>query len=91
MKVELKINFGKIFGVGELQGSTGTLQRYLSQTDAGDGRITIDGIEKTLSEAQTELSSHLSTDVTEIADLTATESNSDSSLGNWFYLEIIIS
>ena len=91
MKVELRINFGKIFGVGALQGSSGTLERYLTQTDAGSGRITIDGTEKTLSEAQTELSSHLSTDVTEIADLTGTESNSDPSLGDWFNLEIVLS
>ena len=91
MIVELRINFGKIFGVGALQGSSGTLERYLTQTDAGSGRITIDGTDKTLSEAQTELSSHLSTDVTEIADLTGTESNSDPSLGDWFNLEIVLS
>ena len=91
MKVELKINFGKIFGVGALQGSSGTLERYLTQTDAGSGRIEIGGIEKTLSEAQTELSSHLSTDVTGIAKMIATEQNSDTALGDWFTLEITLS
>ena len=91
MKVELRINFAKIFGVGALQGSSGTLQRYLSQTDAGSGRIEIDGIEKTLSEAESELSSHLSTDVTEIAKMIGTEQNSDPALGDWFTLEIILS
>ena len=91
MKVELRINFGKIFGVGALQGSSGTLERYLSQADAGSGRITIDGVEKTLSEAKTELSSHLSTDVTEIADVIGTERNSDTALGDWFTAEIDLS
>ena len=91
MKVELRINFGKIFGVGALQGSSGTLQRYLSQTDTGSGRIEIDGIENTLSEAEALLSSHLSTDVTEIAKISGTEQNSDSTLGDWFSLEIVLS
>ncbi len=91
MKVELRINFGKIFGIGALQGSSGTLERYLSQTDAGSGTITIDGVEKTLSEAEAELSSHLSTDVTEISDMIGTERNYDSTLGDWFTLEIMLS
>jgi len=91
MKVELRINFAKIFGVGALQGGSGTLQRYLSQTDTGSGRIEIDGIEKTLSEAETLLSSHLSMDVTEIAKMSGTERNSDPTLGDWFTLEFVLS
>jgi len=91
MKVELRINFAKIFGVGALQGGSGTLERYITQTDAGSGRIAIDGTDKTLSEAESELSSYLSTDVTEIAKMIGTEQNSDPALGDWFTLEIILS
>ena len=67
------------------------MQRYLSQTDTGSGRIEIDGIEKTLSEAETLLSSHLSMDVTEIAKMSGTERNSDPTLGDWFTLEFVLS
>ena len=91
MIVELKINFVKIFGIGSLQGAAGTLQRFLSQTDAGDGRIEIDGQIKTLSEAETLLSSHLSTDVTDLAKFIGLETYSDPSIGNWFNLEIVLS
>lgn len=91
MIVELKINFVKIFGIGSLQGSSGTLQRFLSQTAAGDGRIEIDGQEKTLSEAETLLSSHLSTDVIDLAKFTGLETYSDPAQGNWFNLEITLS
>jgi len=91
MIVELKINFVKIFGIGSLQGSSGTLQRFLSQTDSGEGRIEIDGQIKTLSEAETLLSSHLSTDVTDLAKFIGLEAYSDPSIGNWFNLEIVLS
>jgi hypothetical protein len=91
MIVELKINFVKIFGIGSLQGSSGTLQRFLSQTVAGGGRIEVDGQEKTLSEAETLLSSHLSTDVTDLAKFTGLETYSDPAMGNWFNLEIVLS
>mgnify|MGYP003125232543 CR=1 FL=1 len=90
MIVELKINIKKIFGVGSLQGASGTLQRFISQTVSGGGRIEIDGQEKTLSEAETLLSSHLSTDVTDILNLAGTEMNSDPSLGNWIEIEIVL-
>ena len=91
MIVELKINFVKIFGIGTASGDDGTLQRFLSQTDAGDGRIEIDGQIKTLSEAETLLSSHLSTDVTDLAKFIGLETYSDPSIGNWFNLEIVLS
>ncbi len=91
MIIELRVSISKIFGVGTLQGSSGTLERYLSQTDAGSGRIEIDGDIKTLSEAEALLSSHLSTDVSEIVDLIGTERNSDRALGDWINLEIRLS
>jgi len=91
MIVELRINYAKIFGIGSLEGASGTLQRFLSQTDAGGGRIEIDGQEKTLSEAETMLSSHLSTDVTDLVDYTGSETYSDPALDDWFNLEIVLS
>ena len=91
MIVELKINFVKIFGIGSLEGASGTLQRFLSQTDAGGGRIEIDGQEKTLSEAETMLSSYLSTDVTDLVDYIGTETYSDPTLDDWFSLQIVLS
>tara|TARA_R110001583_G_scaffold92963_1_gene235715 strand:- start:935 stop:1210 length:276 start_codon:yes stop_codon:yes gene_type:complete len=91
MIVELKINFVKIFGIGALQGSSGTLQRFLSQTDAGDGRIEVDGQEKTLSEAETLLSSHLSTDITDLTIFTGQETDSNPAVGSWFNLEVTLS
>tara|TARA_R110000824_G_scaffold153066_1_gene324574 strand:- start:284 stop:559 length:276 start_codon:yes stop_codon:yes gene_type:complete len=91
MIVELKINFVKIFGIGTIAGGDGTLQRFLSQTDAGDGRIEIDGQEKTLSEAETLLSSHLSTDITDLIKYTGLETYSDPSQPDCFNLEIALS
>tara|TARA_R100000008_G_C3497177_1_gene121765 strand:+ start:191 stop:466 length:276 start_codon:yes stop_codon:yes gene_type:complete len=91
MTIELKINLSKIFGVGTIEGSAGTLQRYLSQTDNGGGEIRIDGQIKTLSEAETELSSHLSTDVSAISKIIATTTYSDQSLQDTFTLEIVLS
>jgi|TARA_R110002020_G_scaffold185477_1_gene383086 hypothetical protein len=89
MIIELRVNVAKIFGVGSMQGGSGTLQRYLSQTDAGSGRIEVSdhGI-LSLSEAEALLSSHLSTDVSEIANMIGTERNSDPAMGNWINLEI---
>tara|TARA_R110002110_G_scaffold120714_1_gene296041 strand:- start:6 stop:281 length:276 start_codon:yes stop_codon:yes gene_type:complete len=91
MIVDLKINFVKIFGIGSLQGSSGTLQRFLSQTDAGDGRIEVDGQEKTLSEAETLLSSHLSTDITDLIIFTGQETDSNPAVSSWFNLEVTLS
>ena len=91
MIVELRINYAKIFGIGAIAGSSGTLERFLSQTDAGGGRIEINGQEKTLSEAETMLSSHLSTDVTDLVDYTGSETYSDPALDDWFNLEIVLS
>ena len=88
MIIELRVSINKLFGVGALQGSSGSLQRYLTQTDSGSGRIEIDGVEMTLSEAEALLSSHLSTDVSEIANMIGTERNSDPAMGNWINLEI---
>ena len=88
MIIELRVSINKLFGVGALQGSSGSLQRYLTQTDSGSGRIEIDGVEMTLSEAEALLSSHLSTNVSEIVDMIGTERNSDPSMGNWINLEI---
>lgn len=90
MTVELKVNLPKIFGAGSIQGSAGSLQRYLSQTDNGDGEIRIDGQLKTLSEAESELSSHLSTDVSMISKIIATSTYSDQSLSDTFTLEIVL-
>ena len=90
MTVELKVNLSKIFGAGSIQGSAGSLQRYLSQTDNGDGEIRIDGELKTLSEAESELSSHLSTDVSMISKIIATSTYSDQSLSDTFTLEIVL-
>ena len=90
MIVELRINYAKIFGIGALQGSSGTLQRFLSQTDAGGGRIEVNGQEKTLSEAETLLSSYLSTDVIDLVDYTGSETYSDPTLDDWFSLEITL-
>ena len=64
------------------------MQRYLTQTDSGSGRIEIDGVEMTLSEAEALLSSHLSTNVSEIVDMIGTERNSDPTMGSWINLEI---
>jgi len=44
-----------------------------------------------LSEAETLLSSHLSTDVTDLAKFIGLETYSDPSIGNWFNLEIVLS
>jgi hypothetical protein len=91
MTVELKIKLSKIFGVGTTQGSSGTLQRYLSQTDSGEGEIRIDNEIKSLSEAEAQLSSYLSTDISMMAKLIGTETNSDPELADWFTLEILLS
>tara|TARA_R110000824_G_scaffold71188_3_gene182439 strand:+ start:1561 stop:1833 length:273 start_codon:yes stop_codon:yes gene_type:complete len=88
MIIELRVSINKLFGVGALQGSSGSLQRYLTQTDSGSGRIEIDGVEMTLSEAEALLSSHLSTNVSEIVDMIGTERNSDPTMGSWINLEI---
>jgi len=44
-----------------------------------------------LSEAEALLSSHLSTDVTDLAKFTGLETYSDPAMGNWFNLEIVLS
>jgi len=91
MTIELKIKLAKIFGVGSMNGSSGTLQRYLSQTDNGDGQIRINSEIKSLSEAEADLSSFLSTDVSMSAKIISTSSCSDPEIDDWFTLEIVLS
>jgi len=91
MTVELKIKLAKIFGVGSMQGTTGTLQRYLSQTDNGQGEIQINNEMKSLSEAEAELSLYLATDVSMIAKIVSSSSSSDPAVPDWFTIEIILS
>jgi len=91
MTIELKIKLAKIFGVGSMNGSSGTLQRYLSQTDNGDGQIQINNEIKSLSEAEADLSSFLSTDVSMSAKIISTSSCSDPEIDDWFTLEIVLS
>ena len=87
MRIKLRIRLSKIFGVGSIQGSAGTLQRYLSQTDNGGGTIRINGVLKSLSESELELSSYLSIDVSG-SKIINSETNSDPDIGDWFTLEI---
>ncbi len=91
MRIELKIKLAKIFGAGSMQGSAGTLQRYLSQTDNGGGEIRINGEVKSLAEAESDLSSYLSTDVSMNSKTIASSTYSDPELSDTFTLEIVLS
>lgn len=90
MEIEIRVGVGKLFGVGSLQGTSGSLQRYISQTSAAGGIIYINGIIKTLSEAETELSSYLSTDVSGLVLLKGSSTSPSLSYEDVINLEIVL-